>query len=118
MTIQNRELNQRLTNIQRCAEEAPEGTYEIAKNAAEAVDEAIEAVREIIRANGFKVNNTDPCRDLEAAIYGYLLVSNPDNTSLITGEAFGEHVSGPNLGLVLANTIRDRDSFVRRQNVE
>jgi hypothetical protein len=95
MTIQNRQLNDRLSRLQRCAELAPEGTYTEAKSAAQAVDEAIEAVRSIMREHGFKVNGTDPCRDLEAAVYGYLLISNPDAYGLITGEGFGEHVDGP-----------------------
>lgn len=52
MTIQNRQLNNRLSKLQRCAELAPEGTYAEAKSAAQAVDEAIEAVRSIMRYYG------------------------------------------------------------------
>lgn len=114
MTIQNRELNRRLSLIERCAEMAPEGTYNEAKKAAQAVEEAIESVRKIFLDHGFAVNNCDSCRDLEASIYGYLLVSNPDAYGLMTGEGFGEHIDGPAKARVLANTIRDRD-FLRSQ---
>lgn len=106
-----RELHTRLSNIQRCAELAPADTYECAKSAANAIDEAIEAVRAVFREHGFEVNNNDPCRDLEAAIYGYLLISNPERYGLITGEGFGEHIDGSAGERIMANTIRDRDAF-------
>jgi hypothetical protein len=111
MTIRNTELNRRLGYLQNCAEKAPEGTYEEAKRAAAAVDQAIESVRTIFRDHGFAANGTDPCRDLEASIYGFLLVSNPNAYGLLTGEGFGEHVDGPAGERVLANAIRDRDVF-------
>ena len=117
MTIPNsiptRESNQRLGYLQRCAEVAPAGTYAEARRGAEAVDQAIEAVREAFKSNGFKANGTDTCRALEAAIYWFLTESNPEAYGLMTGEGFGEHVDGPAGARVMANTIRDRDSIAR-----
>lgn len=114
MTIQLRELHIRLSNLQRCAEKAPDGTYDVAKRAALAIEDSIESVRSIFRGYGFKVDNTDRCRDLEAAIYGYLLASNRESYGLTTGEGFGEHVDGPAGERVIAQAIRDRDSLARR----
>lgn len=114
MTITNipaRELNRRLTLIERCAEEAPEGTYEVAKRAAAAIADCANAVRYALRANGFKMLNDDRLRTVEAAIYGYLLESNPDETGLIMGEGFGEHVDGPAGERVKAQAIRERDAL-------
>lgn len=106
MTIQNRELNRRLSNLQRCAETAPDGTYEHAKSAARVVDRAIEAVRSALQISGFKVDGCDKCRDLEAAIYGYLLASNPDDSELVVSEGFGEHVDGPRGSEIIAAARR------------
>jgi hypothetical protein len=106
-----RELNQRLNNIERCAEEAPEGTYAVAKRAADAIADCANAVRYALRSHGFKMLNDDRLRTIEAAIYGYLLESNPDETGLIAGEGFGEHVDGPNGVRVKEQAIRDRDAL-------
>src|SRR5262245_54532737 len=112
MTILNRELNRRLSNLERCADLAPEGTFARAKDAAEAIDEASNAIMAALRERGFHALNDDRLRDLEAAIYGYLLEGNPEEYGLLTGEGFGEHVDGPAGERVMANTIRDRD-FLR-----
>lgn len=112
MTIENRKLNNRLGHLERCAEKAPDGTYENA-NAAEAIGEAANAIRNVFRKHGFKASNNDNLRNVEVALYAYLLASNPDNNALITGEGFGEHVDGPAGERVLAQTIRDRDALSR-----
>lgn len=112
MTIQNRQLNDRLTKIQRCAQMAPVGTYETAREAADAVEEAIEAVRAIFREHGFDVNNMDQCRDLEASIYGYLLVSNENMADeFAVSEGFGEHVDGPTGSRILRQAAQERDAI-------
>lgn len=109
MTIRNRILNERLNNLQRCAEKAPEGTFEEARNAAAAIDQAIEAVRSAFKEHGFKADGCDICRDLEASIYGFMLNSNPGHTGLIVAEGFGEHVDGPCGSRMISEAIRDRD---------
>ena len=111
MTIQNRELNRRLTNLQHCAEKAPAGIFDAGKKAAEAIDAAIEGVRSTLRAHGFSVDGADHCRDLEASIYGYLIYSNPGNHGLIAAEAFGEYMGTPAAERVMAQAIRDRDAL-------
>lgn len=109
MTIINRELHQRLSNLQACAEHAPEGTYERAKLAAQVIEDCAEAIFDIVKAAGFKLNGTDRFSDVEALLYGVLADSNPDEYSLITGEGFGAAMDGPAKGSVIANTISDRD---------
>ena len=104
-------LNDRLTFLERCAQKAPEGTYQRAKEAAEAVSEASQGIMDALRARGFKALNDDRLRNLEAAIYGYLLEGNPNECGLVTGEGFGEHVDGPAGARVLASTSCDRDAL-------
>lgn len=111
MTIKFRELNSRLTYLERCAEIAPEGTYNRAKDAAQAINDASQGILDSLRRYGFKVHNDDRLRDLEAQIYGYLVTANPEEYGLITAEGFGEHVDGPAGGRVLAQVTRDRDSL-------
>lgn len=113
MTIQShlRELNGRLTRLERCAEAAPAGTYEHAKDAAAAVNEASQGIIAAFRAKGFKFLNDDRLRNLEAAIYGYLLESNPDDYALMTAEGFGEHVDGPAGKRIVAQAIQNRDTL-------
>src|ERR1700724_836620 len=102
-----RDLNNRLTNLERCVEVAPEGSYLRAADAVVAIGEAAEGIMKALRGYGFKAPGHDGLRSLEAAIYGYLLDNNPDEYGLITGEGFGEHVDGPAGERVLANAIRD-----------
>jgi len=104
-------LNDRLTFLERCAEMAPEGTYQRAKDAADAINDASQGILDALRTHGFKALNDDRLRNLEAAIYGYLLEGNPDECGLITGEGFGERVDGPAGPRVMANTVRDRNAL-------
>lgn len=113
MTIQNRELNERLGNIETCAREAPEGTYDRAKQAAEVISDCAESIIEIFQAADFKIIGNDRLRDIEAAIYGLMLHQNPEEYGLQTGEGFGAAMDGPARERVLAQTIRDRDSLAR-----
>ena len=111
MTIRNRELNNRLSNLEACAEHAPEGTYERAKAAAETIGAIATAILHEFRGQGFKAFGDDRLRDIEAALYGYLLECNPDESELITAEGFGETMNGPARAHVIRQTIRDRDAF-------
>lgn len=111
MTIINRELHQRLSNIEDCAEHAPEGTYERAKQAAAFINDSAEAIFALAKASGFKLNGTDRFRDVEALLYGVLVDSNPTEYGLITGEGFGNAMGGPAKQRVIEQTIRDRDAL-------
>jgi hypothetical protein len=109
MTIRNRELNERLCNLERCAELAPEGTYVRSKEAVDTVRAAMDAIEAVFKDANFNVDHCDGARDLEATLYGYLLANNPEEYELYAAEGFGEHVDGPARERVMANTIRDRD---------
>jgi hypothetical protein len=115
MTIRNRELSNRLSNLEACAERAPEGTYEPAKAAAETIGAIATAILHEFRDQGFKAFDDDRLRDIEAALYGYLLECNPDESELITAEGFGEEISGPARARVIRQTIRDRDALAARR---
>lgn len=106
-----RRANDRLTHLERCAQLAPEGTFDRAKDAAEAIGEASQGILDALRSRGFKVHNDDRLRNLEAAIYAYLLEANPHECGLVVGEGFGEHVDGPAGERVMAGVIRDRDQL-------
>jgi hypothetical protein len=111
MTLRNRELHNRLTNLQECAANAPEGTYERAKEAACVINDCAETIFEIFKAANFKLTGTDGFRDIEAALYGLMLESNPTEYSLQTGEGFGAAMDTPARARVIAQTIRDRDQL-------
>lgn len=112
MTIRNRVLNGRLAALERCAEDAPEGIYERAKEAATAIVEASQAVMDVLREHGFVALNDDWLRNLEVSLYEYLLEGNPaDACELSTAEGFGEHVRGRARDRIIANLIRDRDAL-------
>lgn len=111
MTIHNRELNNRLGYIERCADVAPQGMYEIARNASAVIDIVSNHLLTTMRAHGFNVLNDDRLRNIEVAVYGYLVEANPG--MLADAEGFGEHVDGPAGERVLANAKRDRDALQR-----
>lgn len=114
MTISShvRELNDRLSNLERCAEMAPECTYERGKEAAAAIADASNAILAAFRAHGFNAGNDDRLRNIEAALYGYLLQSNSDEIDeLRVSEGFGEHVDGPAGSRVIAQAIQNREAL-------
>lgn len=105
-------LNTRLSNLEHAANEAPEGTYDRTKELAAALNDASQAVMDTLRRYGLEALNDDRLREMEAVIYGYMLVSNPDETAFHVGEGFGEGLRGEQRERVMANCIRDRD-FLR-----
>lgn len=111
MTIRNRELNERLSNLQACAEHAPKGTYDRAKSAAEVINECSESIFAIFKAAGFKLKGMDGFRDLEAQLYGLMLESNPEEYQLITAEGFGAAMDTPAKDRVIFQAGRDRDAL-------
>jgi hypothetical protein len=113
MTIYHPKANERLSNIERCAELAPAGTYERAKAAKAVIDEVADSIFTICKAHGFKLRGMDGYRDIEAQLYVLLADSNPDEYGLITGEGFGAAMDGPARERVLAQTVRDRDALTR-----
>lgn len=108
-----RELNSRLSNLRDCADTAPEGTYERAKQAAACLNECADSIFAIFKQHGFKLRDTNAFRDVEASLYGLMLDSNPEEYQLITAEGFGSAMSGPARDRVLRQTERDRDALNR-----
>lgn len=111
MTIRNRELNERLSNLQACAENAPEGTYVRAKEAAQVIDDCAEEIFAIFKRAGFKLKGMDGFRDLEAHLYGLLREANPEEYQLDTGEGFGWAMGSDSRERVLAQTRSDYASL-------
>lgn len=107
--INARILNDRLTHLERCAELAPEGSYEQTKEVAAVVGDASNLLLRSLRALGMKALNDDRLREVEAVIYGYILESNPDAHELAAAEGVGEHVDGPSGARILNQLHRDRD---------
>lgn len=105
------ELNDKLSNLERCAEDAPEGMYLRAREAADAIDEASNALRKALMDRGFVALNDDRLRAVEATIYGYMLQGNPNESELLVAEGFGEAMNGPEAERVKAQAERDRDAI-------
>lgn len=91
MTIRNRELSRRLSNLENCVSEAPAGLFERSKSVAALVGDMSNEVLQRARDAGLNARNDDTLRDLEAAIYGYILASNPGDGELMAAEGYGEH---------------------------
>ena len=109
MTIRDREMAARFDNFETCAEIAPERTYEQAKELRRLIGETVDnLIREFQRA-GVPVNNCDGARNIEVAIYRWLVESNPGDGAFHAAEGFGDHSQGPAGERVIANCIRDRD---------
>lgn len=115
MTIRShidiRQANERLTNLERCAEIAPARMYEQAKDIAGIVGGVSNFLLSAVREAGLIAPNSDALREVEAVIYNYIREGNPTAYELISAEGFGEHVAGPAGERVLAGAIRDRDSL-------
>lgn len=104
-----RKVNDRFSHLERCAQMAPEGTYQQAKDVSEMIGSLSNKLLRTLRAMGMKALNDDRLRNVEAAVYAYVLESNPDASGLLVGEGFGEHVDGPAGDRIIAVTVRDRD---------
>lgn len=110
MTIRNRELNRRLTDLESCAENAPAGCFEDAKDMAGAIGEISNYILDTLQElPGLKVSNGDRLRDLEAAIYGFVLEHNPGRFE--AAEGFGEHVHGPARERIIAQVAAERNQL-------
>lgn len=110
MTIRNRYLNDRLGNVERCAEEAPAGTYEGAKRVVAAIHSLSNSTLATMRAHGLNAGNDDRLRNLEVALFQYVLESNGDG-HLATAEGFGAAMDGPAAERVKKQAARDRDAL-------
>lgn len=96
-----------LEHFRRCADAAPAGTYEHAKELAALLGETCDTFMRELRAIGLKANNCDRIHELEAELYAYVKDSNPDAPIFPTAEGFGASMDGPERDRVLAQTARN-----------
>jgi len=108
----NREMEAALRNFKQCADEAPKGTYEDAKQLNNVVGNACDQLMKDIRALGLKADACDLIFEVEAAIYDYVKRSNPESSLFPVAEGFGSAMAGPARDRVLAQTVSNRD-FLR-----
>lgn len=103
-----------LANFKRCAEDAPEGTYEEAKRLNAIIGDAVDRLMRDLRAMGLKADACDRAFELEAAMYAYAKKSNPDATVFPVSEGFGSSMDGPERGRVLAQAASNRSFLAER----
>lgn len=103
------EMQSALTNFKRCAEEAPEGTYEEAKRLNAVIGSAVDQLMRDLRAMGLKGDACDRAFELEAALYAYAKQSNPDATVFPMSEGFGSSMGRPERERVLLQAQSNRD---------
>lgn len=103
-------------NFRNCVSDAPEGTYDHAKQLAAILGDAMDGLMRDLRAAGFRVDGCDKAFRLEAAMYDYVKSSNPDATVFPVSEGFGGSMSLslPVRERVIAQAERSRD-FLRSQ---
>lgn len=111
MNANTSQLRNALYNFKSCADHAPEGCYEQAKELNEAIKSACTGFMQELRAMGFKADACDMAFDLETALYDYAKRSNPDATVFPTAEGFGSSMDGPERERVLAQAISNRDAL-------
>lgn len=105
----DRNLRTALENFKQCANEAPEGCYEEAKQLNEVIGVVCTGLMKEIRGLVLKANACDLIFEVEAALYDYVRRSNPDATIFPAAEGFGSCLNGPARDRVLAQAARSRD---------
>lgn len=103
------ELKKTLEHFKRCADEAPQGTYEDAKRLNEVIGNTCDNLIKEIRALGLKADTCDLIFAVEATIYDYVKRSNPAAPLFPVAEGFGSAMDGPARDRVIAQAERDRD---------
>lgn len=107
MTIENRVINSRLSHLEDAIESAPEEAYKQARTVVEIIHDTSNQLLATMRGNGLHAGNDDRLRNVEVALYNYILQSNPDLGELISAEGYGEHIKGPAGERVKAQLIAD-----------
>lgn len=106
-TINMEALNERLGNMDNCAQYAPTRTFERAKTAHGIIGEALDDLIKRLAAEGFDVCNCDGVRQVEAVMYGWVVTSDPE--TFLVAEGFGSAMDTEAKDRVIANMKRDRD---------
>jgi len=105
----NRGAKDCLRFFKACVDDAPEGTYEAAKDLNLAIGEAMDGLMSAIRGQGLLADNSGLAFELESAMYEYVKRSNPGSTIFPVSEGFGEAMDGPARERVIAQAIANRD---------
>lgn len=114
-TIAVAAANTALSNLEACCENAPEGTYEDAKELRSILGETCDTFMARLRELGLKTPNCDQIREVEAVLYNYVREANPERYA--SAEGFGTSMDGPARERVIAAASRDRDFLLGIGNV-
>lgn len=96
--------------LRACADSAPEGTHEVAKEVRQVISNAMDELQRGLLLVGLKVNQCDAAHACEAAMYAYVKASNPNCPTFAVAEGFGEACEGPAGERVISQAARDRDA--------
>ena len=108
--IDAREYNRRYELIEACAENAPEGVHEHAKELVAVIGDVADLLLRELKRAGFPICNCDGIREIEAVIYGAVLKQY--YAAVAGAEGFGEAMGTDAKDRVIEQVIRDRD-FLR-----
>ena len=100
------ELCNDLRALKQCTDEAPEGTYMVAKAIEEKIGDTVHELIEWLRENGLKAGNCDSAYLLEAQIYEYIKNSNPESNDFACAEGFGRAMESPHAARIKAEAAR------------
>lgn len=78
MSIRDRETNKRYSHLLICAENAPEDTFEQAKQVVEIIGELADSIITTFRIGDFTFCGSDGIRNVEVAIFKELVASQPE----------------------------------------
>ncbi|UTC28241.1 hypothetical protein GURKE_02100 [Brevundimonas phage vB_BpoS-Gurke] len=104
-------LSEQLGLLEACAEDAPEGTYDHAKQINAFFGETYQHLRRELQALGLELDNSDKYREFESVLYGLIKASNPETTTFAVSEGFGSAMSGPARDRVIAQAASNLDAL-------
>lgn len=107
----NREQIKEFESFRRCAEEAPAGAHEQAKQVNQIIGDTCDRFMRELREAGLLADNCDRIFEIEVALYHYTKASNPEACVFPTAEGFGEAMEGPARERVLAQTVENIQFF-------
>lgn len=105
-------MSHKLSNLEACADAAPDGSYDTAKAVCALVSDTADDLMTALNELGLAADGCDAARTLEACIYHYIVESNPRAGDLVAGEGFGQALNGPAAERIVAQAQRDVD-FLR-----
>ncbi|OBY87071.1 hypothetical protein [Delftia sp. JD2] len=104
-------LNSNFDAFKRCADGAPEGTYQQAKDLNELFGDTCAELMRSLRAMGLKAGATDLIYKVEAGLNDYVKQSNPECPMFPMAEGFGLSLDGSAAARVIAQGGRDREAL-------